>query len=292
MGEGKLIPGAYSRRFTGWFSRWIRGMFNKRFNAVRAEHGTAAAMRSLADHPGPIIVLLNHSSWWDPLTCVLAADLWMPGRTPAAPMDATQLEKFGIFKKLGIFGVDPDDAAGLRAMTRYVIDIFENQPLPTLWITPQGRFADVRSPIVVRPGAASIAAAVCRSERLGAGTLRVVSLSVEYGFWHEQRPELFLRAIAVDPPADPASTGGWRRAMETAMNANAAALATAVMSRDPERFEVVAAGRAARTNPLYDLWLKVRGRKAELEVDHRRDAQRQSSRDAMPPASAPREVRA
>jgi hypothetical protein len=193
-------------------------------------------------------------------------------------MDVEQLRKFGFFRRLGLFGVDPSDARSYSAMVAYVLERFASESRPTLWITPQGSFADVREPVRMRPGAAAIAARTPR--------VRVLSVAMEYGFWLDQKPELFVRAAVVSPPASP-STPHWHGAMEAAMNANAGELSRLVIARDASSFApLLGAGDAtnARVHPVYDWWLRLRGKDARLR-DRARDRSRDERKagDAKPP---------
>ncbi len=253
-----VVPGAYDARFVRFFAWYVRRMFASKFHAFRVATGTRHVLASLADHSGPAIVVMNHSSWWDPLVALMLGHHLCPLRTGCAPMDARELAKFGILKKLGIFGIAPDDARSLPAMSRYVLDRFTTDPRATLWITPQGRFMDPREPVVLRPGAAAIAAR--------ASNVRVVSLAVEFAFWVDQKPEVFTRLAEVPVPASP-STARWHGAMTQAMQANADVLAQLVRARDAAAFEHLLASDAPRDgsiNPAMDLWLRLRGKKVAL----------------------------
>jgi hypothetical protein len=161
-----------------------------------------------------------------------------------------------------MFGVDPDDATGLRAFARHVDELFARAPRTVLMVTPQGRFVDVRRAVEVRPGAAMVAARHPRAA--------VIAVAIEYAFWVDQRPEVFLRADCVDAPAmDPGSAHAWQDAISRAMNANAAALAECVMSRDASRFVTVAGGGDGRIHPAYDAFLRLTGRRTSIDTSHR-----------------------
>jgi 1-acyl-sn-glycerol-3-phosphate acyltransferase len=265
-----VIPGRYSPRFAKFFGVYLERLFASRMHAVRVARRddgvpTSAALHELDEHAGPVMVLLSHSAWWDPLVGLLLARRYVPSRSGCAPMEADQLRTFGFFRRLGLFGIDPEDPRSLSQMLAYVQGCFAREARPTLWLTPQGTFADPRAPLVLRPGAAAVAART--------PGVRVVAVTMEYGFWLDQRPEVFIRVERVDAPLDAPlgrgrpSTGRWHRAMQQAMRDSAARLADAVMSRDPARFEVIA-GRGvkggSRVNPIYDLWQRLRGKRAAI----------------------------
>lgn len=264
-GRVALIPATPSPRvrtvFTGMVGRKMRGAFH----TVRMAHGSRTVLERLATGDRPALVLLNHASWWDP---ILALMLWLeffPGRAPYGPIDRDELQRFGILKKVGLFGIDPDDPASMTAMRDYLVELATRDPRLALVVTPQGHFADVRDEVVPRPGAAAMAATLAPD--------RAVSVAVEYGFWVDQKPEIFLRAVEID--CAEASTLGWHRRIAEAMRANQAALAPLVRARDAAVFEPLSplfAPKVTGTNPVYDLWLRLTGRRAKAELGEARGA--------------------
>jgi hypothetical protein len=112
---------------------------------------------------------------------------------------------------------------------------------------------DVRDEIVVRPGAAAMAAALKVD--------RAVAIAVEYAFWVDQKPEVFVRAESID--CAEGGTLAWQKRIVTAMRANQAALAELVRAREAAAFEPLSPSFRAKvsgTNPVYDLWLRLTGR--------------------------------
>jgi hypothetical protein len=110
--------------------------------------------------------------------------------------------------------------------------------------------------VVPRPGTAALLAAQ--------PGMRAWSLAMEYGFWADARPEVFLRVVAVETPSDPRLVG-WQRTLEGAMESNQRTLAAAVRSRDAAAFECIVGGDAARVHPVYDLWLALTGRAGRID---------------------------
>ena len=269
----QILPGNFTPRFVRFFTWYAKRLFAKKFHALRTAPGTHAALREAGAHNGPLIVLLNHSAWWDPLVPLLLAECWrrdgLAERSACAPMDIEQLRKFGFFRRLGLFGVDPSDTRSFPAMCEYVLARFGSETRPTLWITPQGTFADVREPVRMRPGAAAIAAR--------AKNVRVLSVTLEYAFWLDQRPEIFVRAAGVPAPASP-STPHWHSAMESAMNANAGELSRLVIARDANAFTPLLDGASsANIHPVYDWWLRIRGKDAALRDRQREQTHREAT---------------
>lgn len=257
------IEDAWSPRFTAVFGWYVERKLRGAFHAVRMLPESEEALRALRAHAGPVLVALNHASWWDPLIAVLLHRRHFPDRDNLAPMDAHELRRFRILRKLGIFGIDPDDPDALEAMGAYVHRRLARMPRCSVILTPQGRFVDVRQPVVPRPGAAALLAA--RSD------MAAWSVAIEYAFWIDARPEVFLRVQQVERPAA-ARVPTWQRSLQQAMEMNRVALADAVQSRDPARFGLVLGGDQAQVHPVYDLWLRLTGRGRAIDVSRRAGA--------------------
>ena len=258
----RFIPGRYKPRMFSMMSFIGRRKLKKEFNSVRLVRGTNQALKQLAGVRGPIIFAMNHSSWWDPLMIIELHKRYFFDREVCAPMDITQLEQFGIFKSLGCFGVDPEDPASLKVMNEWVGKCFERTPKSTMWVTPQGRFTDVREPLRPRPGIAKIAA------RHPEAT--VASISVEYVFWSDAKPECLVQVEHVPVPEHP-TTSGWLRAIGDVMQRNSDELARHSIERNSESFRTIIGGKTSGTHPVYDLWLRIRGKSTAIDLSHRRD---------------------
>lgn len=264
-----IEPARPNRWWRNGFAWYAERLLRKEFAALRTTPEAEAALARMAAESGPQIVVMSHASWWDP---VLAAFLWRrstPTREVYAPIDRRSLAQFRFLRSLGLFGVDPDDPRSLEAIVDYaearVREASAARREIAFWLTPQGRFTDVRTPARPRPGAAVLAA------RLGVG--RVWAIAVEYAFWNERRPEVFLHASEVVParrgPAGrAASASDWQRAIAEGMDANRVDLARRVIARDATAF-VDRLGGTGGVHPVYDLWLRLRGVRRTIDCSHR-----------------------
>jgi len=207
MAQTRELPtiSGFTLRF---FRRIVRGYFRRHFRAVSVQ-----CAERLASVNGPLIVYANHSSWWDPMVSILLAETLLPGRKHYAPMDAEALKRYPILRKLGIFPVEMSLARGAAQFLRTSEAILAAGGV--LWITPQGRFADVREELVFKPGLAALAA------RVPEATL--VPLAIEYAFWDERLPEVLLRV------GEPLRVG---ESAEVALAAVMVELKAAVIARD------------------------------------------------------------
>ncbi|MBL9120238.1 MAG: lysophospholipid acyltransferase family protein [Phycisphaerae bacterium] len=258
-----LVAATPNRRVRAAFAWYAERLLRRRFAAVRAARGSRDLLSSWNEADGPALLLMSHSAWWDPIIGSLLWRRYLQDREPYAPMDLTELARFRFMRKLGMFGIAPDEPASREAMVGYLQEIARHTQQQgkrlVVLMTPEGRFNDPRSPRVVRPGAAALAS------RLGIRS--VMAVAIEYAFWNEQRPEVFLRAEVVPAP-DALTTTGWLRTMQRTMESNRNALAERVIARDGQAFEDLLAPRGS-VHPVYDLWLRLRGRSASIDTTHR-----------------------
>lgn len=253
MPQARIHAGSFSPRFAAWFSSYVRWLVRRKFHAVRIAQ--PEVFTRLANDQRPLIGVMNHPGWWDPLSIMVVHGSLLGLRPAAAPMDNSQLEKFGFFKRLGLFGVDPDDPGTQPAMMQHMAGVWANEPRTVLWVTPQGRFVDPRVPVEPRPGTATIAART--------PGVRLVSLAIEYVFWLDQKPEILLRAAEIPTPDKP-TTPHWHRAIQHTMQHNADALASLAIARNPAPFQTLISSNSG-INPAMNLWLRLRGKRPEID---------------------------
>ncbi|MSR33402.1 MAG: hypothetical protein EXS12_01145 [Phycisphaerales bacterium] len=258
--SGEILADAWNMPFANMVCWYAKRLIQKKFHAVRVLAGNRPAFDELAREPNASMLIMNHCSWWDPMLMFALRHLYFKNRTNITPMDRTQLERFQFLRKCGLFGIDPDRTESLTQMTEYVQKRISELPRLMISLTPQGRFVDVRNEVRPRPGASAILA---RNP-----DMRVWRISCEYGFWQDQRPEIFLSVAEIAPP-EKRSTASWQRQLGEVMECNQRLLADAVKSRDPNLFESILGDRGNKINPLYDLWLKARGKNPGIEMKHR-----------------------
>lgn len=253
-----------TRTRRAWFYRGFRDRYalryvRKHFHAVRFSRGSAP----LPVGDAPIIIVLNHPAWWDPMICTVLSPRLEP-REQYAAIDAVAVEKYGFFRWLGFFGVDTTSLRGAASFLRTATALM-SQPNRVLWVTAQGRFCDVRTrPLDLRAGVGHLAA------RLERGY--VVPLAIEYVFWSESTPEALVR---FGEPLDLSAVRGtgreWTARIETALTQTLDALNGEAMARDPEVFDTVLGG-AVGVGGFYDVWRRMkawaRGRRFDPAHGH------------------------
>lgn len=241
------------------FCRYVQRDIRRRFHALRL----ARADRPVLPPDRPVIVYSNHPSWWDPAIFFFLQHQCFPGRAGFGPMDAEALERYPMFRRLGVFGVEPG-ARGAARFLELASRVLEH-PANVLWITAEGAFTDARTrPVRLRPGLGHLARRVPRAV--------IVPLALEYTFWNESKPEALVRFGS--PMAGDAAprVSDWTNRLEAALTATMDALAVAAITRDATLFEPLTRGRVGVGGP-YDLWRRLRAAASgqHFEASHERD---------------------
>lgn len=244
----------------GAFRLYLRYFFWRRFNAVRiARDGVPQP------HAGrPLVVYCNHPSWWDPAMVLLTFPLVFAGRRGFGPMDAAELERYAMFRRMGLFGIDPASPRAAATFLR-IARAGLAQPDAALGITAEGSFTDPRlRPVRLRPGLAHLARLCPHAVFL--------PLALEYSFWNESKPEALLRyGTPVRPPqGDEASVADWQTALEAGLTDSMDRLAAASAQRDPALFRRLASGTAG-VGGIYDVWRRTRAAVSGQAFDGRHE---------------------
>ncbi len=230
-----------------WFRAYARRYVARRFHAVRIAR--TGDFPQLA--PGPVIVMLNHASWWDPLIGFVLSELAPAGRRHAAPIENLGLTQYPFLARLGFYGVETGTATGARRFLNDSLQILEN-PDAMLWITPQGRFVDARiRPVVLRPGLGMLV------HKCPAVT--IVPLAVEYAFWNDRCPEaLACFGLPIEASRKShQSPSEWTTRLGRALEETQDRLAVAAQSRDPAAFTTLLSGTSG-VGGIYDAWRRLK----------------------------------
>ncbi len=235
-----------SARLFGIFATYLRHALGRDFHAVRLARDGAPAPAPFGQ---PVVVYSNHPSWWDPAMFIVLADTLFRGRPGFGPMDEDAFARYGVFRRLGVFGIANEQPRGARRFLHVSRRVLA-EPGGMMWITAEGRFTDARTrPLQLRPGIAHLA-------RLRPDTV-FVPLALEYGFWEERRPEAFLRFGAPVRIGRDASIAQGSELLAAGLHATMARLADLVRGRDPRHFATLVHGRTG-TDMFYDGWRRVR----------------------------------
>ncbi len=249
-GSGRGLPQSrtlprISTPLLRWFTWYSRRYIRRHFHSLRI----SLAGLPPDTHGRPLVLYSNHGSWWDVLVCLVLKDEFFPDRNLFAPIDAAALENYKMFRRLGFFGVERGSRRGAVQFLRTAEAILKS-PRPLLFITPQSRFADVRTrPVHFEAGLGHLAARVEDAV--------FVPVVAEYAFWEERLPEILVRfgeSVTVDQPlAAQFGSAAWTNLFERKLEAAQDALAAEVTLREPERFQTILSG-AAGQGGVYDWW--------------------------------------
>jgi 1-acyl-sn-glycerol-3-phosphate acyltransferase len=234
-----------SRRLLSLFAIYLHWYVGRHFHAIRVANASRVPSVS-----GPLIAYSNHASWWDPLALIVFSRYFLPTSDHYGPMDAAALKHYGFLRKLGLFPIETGTSRGAVQFLRAAKEIL-SRPDSVLWVTPEGRFTDMRSrPVVFRPGLAALVA------RLDACTL--VPMAAEYTFWDERLPEILIccgQPIRVSEGRRQ-STEEWNERLCAALAATQDELAALAKLRDPANFETILSGRLGISG-VYEGWKRL-----------------------------------
>lgn len=250
-----------AKRQLGWFVRYIHFYLGRNFHGVHL-----LRLGSLEDLDGwPLLVCLNHPSWWDPLMAAYLSQRFFQERRQYAPIAAAGLEKYRFFERLGFFGIDPATRAGAFRFLE-IGETLLSEDDSALWVTPQGQFIDVRQrPIQIQPGVGHLARRLKR--------FAMLPVALEYAFWNERYAEAFAcfgQPVFVEDGREH-SASDWNACFSEALEDTLDALSDKVRDRDPGAFEPLLDGSAG-VGGVYDLWrsVKVRLRGKKFQPEHGR----------------------
>ena len=256
-------PRIPSRLLLRFFDNYLHFFVKRHFHALRL-----AGSENWRGIRGPIIICLNHPSWWDPLTALLVSRFLRRDAEHYAPIDALAVERYRILLQLGMFPVEQGTLRGAAQFLQASEWILRRRDA-VLWVTPQGTFCDVRvRPVAFQGGLDALL------RRVPDAT--VLPLALEYTFWNERLPEALamlgrpLRFLGGELQG--ALHGENQKPGEqvaAALEQTQNALAEAAIARSSQLFISLLAGGAG-TSGIYGTWQRlsalVRGEK--FESDH------------------------
>lgn len=237
--QGHSADSFWTRQLNWGFRQYVRRFIGRNFNAVRI-----ANMASLIEAPRrPLICFVNHPGWWDPMAAVLITDELLTGRRFFAPMDAVALRHYPILERVGFFPLERDTVGGTREFLRRSRAILEDDQA-VLWLTPTGRFTDVRERAPFMGGLGHLS--------MSPSAISLLPVAVEYTFWNERRPELLIEfGDVIDSTELPSDKLARTSRLEEELDRVQTSLAEKAVERDPHRFTTVVTG-AAGVGGWYD----------------------------------------
>jgi 1-acyl-sn-glycerol-3-phosphate acyltransferase len=109
----------------------------------------------------PLLVVANHTSWWDPFVVRELQREMRPGAPIRTLMLAKELDRRPFFKRIGVVGINPESIGSIRSVLRQLRGSVRNSPASTVLIFPQGRiWPSHRRPLGFRRGFELLAASL------------------------------------------------------------------------------------------------------------------------------------
>ncbi|MCS6881044.1 MAG: lysophospholipid acyltransferase family protein [Oscillochloridaceae bacterium] len=204
-------------------------------------------------HPrnGPLIIYLNHSSWWDGYLMYVIHRVVLRGRFDAhLLMEEKQLRRYRFFRWSGAFSINRDDPEDSRRSQAYAAALLRGGRRPRLlFIFPQGKIVpNDRRPLVTYPGIARIVAQV--------GAVNLCPVALRYELLGRQFPEAFIRIGPCHRAANPADIEGTLADITSRLTAACDALRDDVLALRYERFQPLLRGRRG-IDELFDGFLRL-----------------------------------
>jgi 1-acyl-sn-glycerol-3-phosphate acyltransferase len=247
MPESDVPP--VSAWFQDGFHRFLRRLLRSHFYAIAIERRSRQQLQ--IDPSLPLIVYGNHPAWWDPLIAHFLNHMLFGDRQFYAPIDAEALQKYRVFGKLGFYGVRLQSTRGAAAFLKQSRTIL-NTPGTSIWMTPEGRFSDIRDhEAELMPGLPHL----CSQMRSG----YVLPLALEYVFWDERLPLCLAKAgQPIDASLYPSlAKGDWSRLLGDRLRSTQRELATLAIARSSEPFDnLLVGGRGA--GAIYDAFRRLK----------------------------------
>lgn len=230
-----------SAKMLRWFQWYCRGYLRKHVNSIRV--AGIENLREIGDRP--VVVCMNHPSWWDPLIAAFLADSLFRGRKHYAPIDADALENYSFFKKLGFFGVEKGTARGARTFLEVSSAVLQERA-SCLWVTVQGKFTDVRErPVRVAPGVGHLLREI---------DCVAVPMAIEIVHWEERIPEVLVTiGAAIRTGEARGSAQEWNAVVESSLEKAMDRLAAESVARNGSAFKILLGGKAG-VGGVYDTW--------------------------------------
>lgn len=228
-----------------------------------------------------MVVYANHSSWWDAISAMFFAWQVFPNHRQYAPIDAEALEKYQMFANMGFYGVQQSSLRGAADFLRKSTAILDHAG-SAIWITPEGRFVDVRdTEAPLSSGLSHLASRLAVRASQAAEPPRKVWFipgAVEYTFWEERKPELLCQfgtpvcvtdTELLNGKFAPSDKAAWNQLLTARLRTAQKQLATAAIERDSSYFRVVVGGKSG-TFFLYDWYRRSKSllRGKSIDIDH------------------------
>lgn len=175
-----MIPAAHRRWASAVFIPYIYHLFRSDFASVRL----VGSVPSVPDGAS-VLLLGNHSSWWDGFFVWLVNELYFRRRFHVMMLE-DQLRRYWFFRYLGAYSIDPGGGRSVVESLSYTADILSQKDM-LVSIFPQGEIEpNRRRPLLFRRGAERVVQGVSE------GDVFVVPVAFRVELTLSRRPDLFI----------------------------------------------------------------------------------------------------
>jgi 1-acyl-sn-glycerol-3-phosphate acyltransferase len=157
---------------------------------------------------GPILLVPNHTSFWDGFIMKRVHDRLRPGAPFYTVMLERELERRPLLRRLGGMGIEPGDPRSFRTMLRDLADRLDARRDASVVFFPQGKiWPSFRRPLGFHPGIGTLL------RRIPSMTVLPTGIHLE----GHHRTGLTAYVSVGRPFPGPAHSEGWIRWLETAV---------------------------------------------------------------------------
>ncbi len=181
-----MITHSRNPLITHWFSAYAKGKLKQNFSNISL---TKTSCLPKFEDNVPVIVISNHSSWWDAMLAMYLG-WYVFKREYYGVFAAEQLKRYGIFRKVGCFGIDRESSQDTRNFLRYTQTLL-NEQSRLLWIYPQGDLISAEAlPLKFKKGYVNMLSRLKR--------VHLLKMAVSYDFWLESKPEIVIDIMPLE----------------------------------------------------------------------------------------------
>ncbi|MDZ5473824.1 lysophospholipid acyltransferase family protein [Bacillus sp. 31A1R] len=168
-----------SKMFERVFYYYLNYSFRKHFYKVHVD------VSKLHIPEGPVLVLLNHSNWWDGLVSFYLNQTVFK-KDSYAVMSKKGIEDYPFFRKIGAFSVDPNSPKSLMKSLQFAKELLDDNKY--VWMFPQGKEEHLeKRPLEFMKGPAYL---IEKSK-----SISIVMIALYYTYTHHQKPEIFIKMV-------------------------------------------------------------------------------------------------
>lgn len=195
---------------------------------------------------GPLIVYLNHPSWWDGYLCfVIDRILLRSSFDSYLMMEDRQLRSYRFFTWSGAFSVDRARPESAARSLRYSAALLRRDQPSSLYIFPQGTISpNDQRPLRLYRGAAQIAVQLKRD-------VTFLPVALRYEFGKEQRPEALMRIGPAHRATPPLHVTALTRELQQRLSQNCDQLRDDFLAGRTAAYPAILHGRVG-INRLFD----------------------------------------